>query len=87
MAKTGQQRLNEFWAESDLTRAALKSFSDAAYENYGSHAYAAGYLESSLASVIMSLPKKQRQELRAEFERAALKQREAAMLNNIKESA
>jgi len=86
MAKTGQQRLNEIWAETDSTRAALKSFSDAVMENYGTLSYAAGYLESSLASVIMELPKKRRLELRAEFERAALKQREQAMLNNIKES-
>jgi hypothetical protein len=82
--KTARDTLNEFFAESDQTRATVKAFADAAYENYGSHAYAAGYLESMVATIIMKLPKAARKELRQELETAALKQREAKMICDIK---
>lgn len=85
MAKrSARDLLNEFFAESDQTRATVKAFTEAAYENYGSHAYAAGYLESMVATIIMKLPKAARKELRQELETAALKQLESKMLSEIK---
>lgn len=41
---------------SDIT-ATLKQFSEATYNKYGSHSYAAGALESSLASLVADLPR------------------------------
>lgn len=76
MAKSAQQRLNAFFDESDATRATIKAFSDAAYEAYGTHSYAAGYLESAITGLIMQLPKAKREEARRDFEQAALRQRQ-----------
>lgn len=38
-------------------KAELQLFTEAAYAKYGSHSYAAGYLESMLAEVLAELPK------------------------------
>ena len=87
MAKTAQQKLNEFFNETDETRAAVKAFSDASYENYGGHAYAAGWLESTVVQLIMELPKKRREEMRQQFAEQAKKHQQEALLKTIKESA
>lgn len=86
MRKTAQQKLNEFFSESDATRATVKAFTDAAYENYGSHAYSAGWLESTVVSLIMQLPKAKREEMRKDFETQAQKQRNQALATTIKET-
>lgn len=78
MAKSAQTRLNEFFDETDVTRRTVKAFSDAAYDHYGSHSYACGWLESSVVNLIMQLPKAKREAARREFVEAALKQRKAA---------
>jgi hypothetical protein len=77
MAKSAQQRFTEYLDEARSTRESIKEFQDAAYENYRSHSYAAGFLESKLVDVIMSLPRAQREELRAVFrQQAAVLQKE-----------
>ena len=73
MAKSAQQRLNEFFAENAETREALKMFTEASYARKGSHSYAAGYLESVVVELIGQLPKAKRQEYRAQLIRAAQK--------------
>ncbi len=73
MAKSAQQRLNEFMDESRETRIAMGQFQEAAYTAYGSHSYAAGFLESKLIEVIMELPKQRRAELREIFKQQAKK--------------
>ena len=78
MAKSAQQKINEFFDESDVTRRTVKAFSDASYDNYGSHSYAAGYLESTIVSLIMQLPRAQREAARRDLVEAALKQRAQA---------
>ncbi len=73
MAKSAQQRFNEYLDEARSTRESIKEFQDAAYESYRSHSYAAGFLESKLVDVIMALPRAQREELRAVFRQQAAK--------------
>jgi hypothetical protein len=41
----------------------LKQFSEVSYNKYGSHSYAAGALESSLASIVADLPRHKQAEL------------------------
>jgi hypothetical protein len=86
MAKSATQRLNEFWGETDATRATVKSFTDAAYKNYGSHSYASGWLESTVCQLIMELPKKRREEMRQQFAEQAKKHEHQALLNTMKDS-
>ena len=45
----------------EQNRRALKEFNDAAYANYGSFAYSAGYLESLLVQALNSMSKKDRE--------------------------
>lgn len=86
MRKTAQQKLNDFWAESDETRAVIKAFQDASNDNYGSFSYAAGYLGEAVVNLIMQLPKAKREEARKEFADAAKKQSDAALLRTLKET-
>lgn len=64
MAKTAQQKLNEFYDECDLTRSVIKDFSNKSFEEKGSYAWAAGFFESVLVDAIMHLPKNKREEFR-----------------------
>jgi quinol monooxygenase YgiN len=86
MPKTAQQKMNEFFNEADATRATMKAFADASRENYGSHAYAAGYFESMVVTLTLQLPKAKRDEVRREFEQLATKQRNEVLLKTIKEA-
>lgn len=83
MAKSAQERFNEFLNECGETRNSIKEFQDAAYENYRSHSYSAGFLESKLVDVIMELPKQKRAELRTLFRQQAEKQRREVMARAI----
>ena len=85
--KSAQQKMNEFFAESDATRKAVRLFSDASQKNYSSYAYVAGYLESQIVSLIMELPKKRREAVREEFARLAERQEKEHLLKQIKETA
>lgn len=87
MAKSAQQKLNEFFSESDETRAAVKAFTDAAFKNYEGYAYAAGWLESAFVQVVMQLPKAKREEIRREYAEMAKKQMDQYLLKQIKEGA
>lgn len=52
----------------------LRKFTDATYEQYGSHAYAAGYLESLAVEMLQSLPKRAQTALIKDMIRATEKQ-------------
>ena len=80
MAKT----FNDIWTERELTRNSIKAFTDAAFANYGTHAYGAGYLESLLASVVMDLPKAKREQLRKDMQAAAIQQEYKQLVTTIK---
>ena len=57
----------------------LRAFSEAARENYGSHSFESGYLQSVLVSVLPLLPKRAQKELINDMIRAAQKQEQQVM--------
>ena len=56
----------------------LRKFSDAAYEKYDSHAYAAGYLESMAVQMLALLSKREQKGFIDSMKTVAKKQRELA---------
>ena len=56
----------------------LRKFSDATYERYGSHAYAAGYLESMAVQMLALLSKREQKGFIDSMKDVAKKQREMA---------
>lgn len=73
MAKSAQQKLEEFVNESVRTRKIINEFATASYERHRSFAHAAGFLESYVGSLVMELPKARREAVREELLRATLK--------------
>lgn len=73
MTKSAAVKIEEFLNECRGTRALLKEFSDVAKDKYGTYAYASGYFETMMADLIMELPKKRREELRAQLHNQAYK--------------
>ena len=58
----------------DSLEVVLKAFSGAARKNYGDHAFEAGYLQSTLISILPFLPKRQQKVLIEDMDRAAQRQ-------------
>ena len=56
----------------------LRKFSDAAYEKYGSHAYAAGYLESMAVQMLALMSKREQKGFIDSMAAVAKKQRKTA---------
>jgi len=56
----------------------LRKFSDATYENYGSHAYAAGYLESMAVQMLALMSKREQKGFIDSMAAVVKKQRELA---------
>ena len=85
MAKSAQQRFNEYLEECRETNDAVNEFTKSSYENYKGYAYAAGALESIVKDLISELPKARRAELRQRFYDMAQKQKNEFLLKQIKE--
>ena len=51
----------------EASRKVVKEFSDAAFANYGSYAYSAGYLESLLVQTMLNLSNKERETILKEL--------------------
>ena len=62
----------------------LKAFSDAAYKNYGSNAFEAGYLQSVAVQMLAQMPKRMQKIFIEDMVRAAKKQ-EQEVINKQKE--
>jgi len=87
MAKSAQQKFNEYLDECRETNDAINEFVNASYENNDrNYGYAAGYLESMIKEVITQLPKAKRAEIRKRFSDMAQKQRNEHLLKSIKTS-
>ena len=87
MAKSAQQKFNEYLDECRETNDAINEFVKASYDNNDrNYAYAAGYLESLLKDVITELPKARRAEIRKRFLDMAQKQRNEFLIKTLKES-
>jgi len=67
----------------DTLSLVLRSFSEAAHKNYGSHSYESGYLQSVIISLVPLLPKRQQKVLIEDMVRAAKKQ-EAEVVAKMK---
>ena len=52
----------------------LRAFSEAAKQNYGTHAFEAGYLQSVIVSILPDLPKRLQKRLIEDMVRATQKQ-------------
>ena len=86
MAKSASQKFDEYLRESRETNDAINEFTKASYDNHGTYAYAAGYLESMIKEVILQLPKAKRAELRGRFATLAQTQKNELLLKQIKDS-
>lgn len=87
MASSAQDKFSEYLDECRENRMAVDEFAQAAYQEYKSNAYIAGYLQSFVGGLISELPKKRRAEIREEFRKSAQKHLNAALVNTIKEAA
>ena len=63
----------------------LKSFSDAAHKNYGSHSFEAGYLQSLAVQMLKEMPKRMQKVFIDDMVRAAVKQ-ESEVVKKMKET-
>ena len=58
----------------DTMKIVLKAFGEASHKNYGSHSFAAGYLESLVVQMLPSLPKRVQKMFIEDMVRATQKQ-------------
>lgn len=89
MAKTAQQKFNEYCAECDNTRDAFKAFEDAVQVKYDrqGYPYIAGYAMTQLLAAVALLPRRQREEFRARFRVDAQKFEHENLMRKIKNAA
>ena len=86
MAKSAQDKFNEYLAESRETHNAINELSNRTNELYDGYAFAAGFLGMTLADAIGELPKAKRAEFRERILKAADKARNEYLLKTIKET-
>ena len=70
----------------DTMKIVLKAFQDASHKNYGSHSFAAGYLESVVVSLVPLLPKRQQKILINDMIRATQKQEKEILDKMVRET-
>ena len=87
MAKSAQQKFNEYLAECQETRDAVNEMTAASYDRYEGHSYAAGYLGSMVVELIGMLPKAKRAEFREQLFRQAQTDKNFTLAKMIKETA
>jgi hypothetical protein len=58
----------------DTMKIVLKAFGEASHQNYGSHSFSAGYLESVVVQMLPSLPKRVQKMFIDDMVRATQKQ-------------
>jgi hypothetical protein len=87
MAKSAQEKFNEYMAESRETADAVREMVDTSYDLYKSYGHAAGYLQSLVNDLISELPKARRAELRNKLYAQAQKHKNELLLKTVKESA
>lgn len=71
MAKSAQQKFNEYMDECRETNDSVNQLVDRSFDANGSYAYAAGFLGSILKEVIAELPKQRRADYRNRLYRQA----------------
>lgn len=86
MAKSAQQKFNEFLDESRETTDAVREMVDRSFDLNSNYAYAAGYLQSLVSELIMQMPKAKRAEYRSQLLSQAQKHKNELMLQQIKDT-
>lgn len=87
MAKSAQQKFNEYLDECRETRDAINELERTSRENHdGSYAYACGVYSTLLAEVISELPKARRADYRSQMLRMAQNQKNELLAKTIKET-
>ena len=87
MAKSAQDKFNEYLAECRETRDAINELEKASRENHdGSYAYSCGVFSMLLGDVIAELPKARRAEIRDQLLRTAQKQKNELLAKVISEA-
>jgi len=86
MAKSAQDKFNEYLDECRETSDAVREFVNVSADNYKGYAYAAGALQIIVSDLIAELPKARRAELREQFYRMAQKQKNELLLKTVKEA-
>jgi hypothetical protein len=87
MAKSAQERFNEFLTDSRTTSEAVRDLVDSAYDKDKNYGYAAGYLQTLVADLIGELPKARREAVREQLKRDAQKIKNQMLINDLKETA
>jgi hypothetical protein len=85
MAKSAQQKFDEYLAECRETSQSINDMVQSSYDLYGNYAYSAGYLQSLLAEVIDQLPKAKRDGIRNQLRRQAQNDKNAQLANTLRE--
>ena len=67
----------------DTMKIVLRAFSDAARENYGSHSFEAGYLQSVVVEILPHLPKRMQKVFIDDMVRAAHRQEKAVIEKKV----
>ncbi len=84
MAKSAQDKFNEYLAECRETRDAINELEKSSRENHdGSYAFACGVFSMLLGDVISELPKARRAEIREQMFRLAQKQKNEQLVKAI----
>ena len=87
MAKSAQEKFNEYLDECRETRNAINELETASRENHdGSYAYACGVYSTLLAEAIGELPKARRADFRSRMLRMAQTQKNELLAKTIKDS-
>lgn len=86
MAKSAQQKWNEYLDESRETMNAINELTNRTNERYEGYAYAAGFLGMTLADAIALLPKARRAEFRTRLLKQAEQARNEFAARKIKDS-
>jgi hypothetical protein len=86
MAKSAQEKFNEYLAESRETSDAVREMVETSYDLNKTYGYAAGYLQSLVVDLISELPKARRAELRNQLYAQAQKQKNELLAKTIKEA-
>jgi hypothetical protein len=86
MAKSAQQRFNEFLDESRETSDAVREMVNSSYDLYGSYSHAAGYLQSLVGELITELPRARRAQVREQLYQQAQRNKNELLLNSVKEA-
>ena len=84
MAKSAQEKFNEYLDECRETSNAISEVTDRTNELYEGYAFAAGFLGATLADAIRELPKAKRAEFRDRLLRKAEQAKQEFLLKTIK---